>query len=332
MNQRHQLLLRFSIFSLIIGWHVFVLIAFQQKDDERRMLLISTLSQKNEANVHVGKPRRLKLSPKKVLLLHIGKAAGGTFNHRVRAQWNLFIEQCHPRPCNKVLRKPDNRRDIFITLRDPIDRFLSAFYWRAYMVCHPDETQRKWDGPPRGCKAKRYPEEARILYHTYNLSASQLAEDLCSTSDAVRTKAQASLSRIEHARWSVENWLDFDWKQHSNSTYPLVVENGCGSFEDQVDTAIRWLYNRTQFESLESFQKRYSFLKKQDDHDNVNHSSVGLKRDLSDAAELCLAQFYCRDYEIIRDLGQFACKSEACRKGTNSILSRRAALLQQSLG
>lgn len=277
------------------------------------------------------RPRKINLHSKNVIILHIGKSAGGTLNHRVRQEWRIFVEQCHPAPCNDILRKPDNQRYLFVTLRDPIDRFVSAFYWRAFMVCHPDETKRLWDGPPRGCKANRYKKEAKILYLEYNLNASRLAQDLCSHDVDVRTNAESALRTIEHAKWSIHDFLDFDWRRHAQRLYPLVVERGIDSFENQTDAAVHWLHKQTQFEPPTAFAQRHLYLQSLNrTGGGVSHSAHALKKNLTVQAEQCLARFYSRDYEILDEVRQLACKTQACRQGLASILSRRASLVVQS--
>ena len=282
------------------------------------------------------KPQQLqKLSINQVVFLHIGKAAGGSFNHRTRAQLRLFIEQCHPAPCHNLLRRPNNdnnnKRHILVTLRDPVDRFLSAFYWRIYMLCHPNPVeQQQQHGPPLGCKVR--PAEARILFYTYQQNASKLAEDLCSPLQPVRTKARASLRKIEHAKWSIQNWLDFDWKSQADHIFPLVVEHGiiADSYSDQTDAALHWLRNRTHFESQSALEERYRQFQQQSfqkEDTEYSHSSRALKQELSAEAVQCLVHLYRQDYEILHEIRTLACKTDVCRQGIDSILSRRGPLL-----
>ena len=269
------------------------------------------------------KPRKRKLSTNQALFLHIGKAAGGTFNHRVRKEWNVFVEQCHPAPCSKRLQSAPKPQALVVALRDPVDRFVSAFYWRAYMVCHP--TQSDWKGPPRGCK--RSPREAQTLFQTYNLSASQLAEDLCSADATLKLQARDALATIQHARWSIQDWLAFDWKRDTELLFPLVVERGVDSFEDQTDMAMQWLNQHTQFESTDAFAARFRHLKSLNSTGGVEHSSNALKQDLSPEAEKCLVHYYSQDYEILYEVQKHACKTDACRNGIESILARRKHLI-----
>lgn len=280
-------------------------------------------------------PRKHRFRDAQVLVLHIGKSAGGTLIHRVRQQWRLFVEQCHPSPCGAKIQAMNPHPELFLTLRDPVDRFVSAFYWRAFMVCHPNKKQRLWKGPPRGCHADRVPatrKEAKIIYIKYDMDASRLAEELCSPDPNVQGNATMALQTIQHARWTISDFLKFDWKQgNANNLFPLVVEPGIDSFENQTDQAVDWLYKRRQFEPEEKFVERRRFLQDQNTTASVEHSSHKLKKDLTLQAEKCLVQFYRKDYEILDQLRQVACKTEACRQGIASILARRAPLLEQSM-
>ena len=281
-------------------------------------------------------PHKHRFREAQVLVLHIGKSAGGTLIHRVRQQWRLFVEQCHPSPCGAKLQAMNPQPELFLTLRDPVDRFVSAFYWRAYMVCHPDKTKRLWKGPPRGCHVAKVPaarKEAKIIYIEYNMDASRLAEELCSPDPSVRGNASMALQTIQHAKWTISDFLKFDWKRGSaNNLFPLVVERGIDSFENQTDQAVHWLYKRRQFEPEEQFVERHRFLQGQNLTATLaEHSSHQLKKDLTPQAEQCLVQFYRKDYEILDQIRQLACKTEACRQGIASMLARRAPLLEQSM-
>ena len=198
------------------------------------------------------------------------------------------------------------------------------------MVCHPDPKQRQWAGPPRGCHARRSKKEAKIIYLKYELDASQLAVELCSSDPAVRANATSALQAIEHARWSITDFLDFDWKQNANHLFPLVVEPGIDSFTNQTDQAVDWIYARQQFEPQTKFAARRRYLQQQNTTSPVEHSSHALKRKLTPEAEQCLVHFYRQDYEILNQIRQLACKTDACRQGIASILARRAPLLEQT--
>ena len=66
-------------------------------------------------------------------LLHQGKDGGGTVLGHEKKIWKIGIRQCHPHPCPKTFANQKNYTRI-LTLRDPIDTFVSAFYYRAAKI------------------------------------------------------------------------------------------------------------------------------------------------------------------------------------------------------
>ena len=71
----------------------------------------------------------IKLGSQK--FLHLGKAGGGTVKHTFKL-WNSTFPECHPSPCTKDTQDSEL---VFITLRDPVDRFVSGFNWRKLLLC-----------------------------------------------------------------------------------------------------------------------------------------------------------------------------------------------------
>ena len=101
----------------------------------------------NTTQTSNGKPpTKFYLKKSFVRFLHMGKAGGGTIAIRLRKLWKLQIHQCHPWPCIEKKWKQDNvtgkQPYMLLSLRDPVDRFVSAFYWRILKICHPEADKR----------------------------------------------------------------------------------------------------------------------------------------------------------------------------------------------
>jgi hypothetical protein len=68
-----------------------------------------------------------KIVLKDTILLHIGKGGGGSVQERMEI-WQVDFLYCHPNPRPK---KHSNAPNWLINIRDPVDRFYSAFNWRG---------------------------------------------------------------------------------------------------------------------------------------------------------------------------------------------------------
>lgn len=262
--------------------------------------------------------------------MHPGKAGGGTFQSRSAVLWDLKIHQCHPHPCHEhVLEKRFganvNTTKFVVAIRDPIDRYVSAFYWRHKIVCNPYREGKK----EKGCQQNSSPLEKDALFHTYNDDASALAEDLCSLNEAVAQEAWRMLRKIRHAQDFLAKWLDFDW--NPENMFGIVLEKGnhTANLEFQVDLAIEWIYSKLAFESSDDFANRISQKAKREGIARASrlHSSAGEKRALSPEAFKCLAMLHKRDYEALREQKHHLCKTDECVAGIDSILNRRETLL-----
>ncbi len=66
---------------------------------------------------------------KNLEFIHIGKCGGTTVNKVLKSN-NIKFIHIH---CRKVIYKPN--KNYVIVIRNPIQRFISAFYWRKYLVC-----------------------------------------------------------------------------------------------------------------------------------------------------------------------------------------------------
>ena len=64
-----------------------------------------------------------------LVIIHIGKCAGGTVREELNNK-NINFKEIHLR---KVKYSPTE--NYVILIRNPIQRFISAFYWRFFRVC-----------------------------------------------------------------------------------------------------------------------------------------------------------------------------------------------------
>jgi hypothetical protein len=115
-------------------------------------------------------PTTLNIPQSTWTFLHVGKAGGGTHVLRTRSWWHLNVHQCHPQPCpaqqfqnlndqllNKLMQnQPQNQGPkvpqlpnlphLTLSLRDPVDRFVSAFYWSRNFCCSPPGLYVSYNG------------------------------------------------------------------------------------------------------------------------------------------------------------------------------------------
>lgn len=216
-----------------------------------------------------------------------------------------------------------------------MDRFVSAFYWRILKICHPEKDKRierpKTMGK-RGCLSdlgkENLQNETEVLFYRYDQNASLLAEDLCSTNETTARIARESLDTILHAKDSISDWLDFYW--NGTKIYPLVLEPGAEDLEDQIDNSMLWLHNVSHYQPLKNFERRAAFAMTRGRlaMPLAKHTSSEAKKSLTPAAETCLIKFYQKDYQLLKELLDSACKTNGCRQAIQSILDRRKPALE----
>lgn len=273
---------------------------------------------------NVSMPEEISFKFKEVRLLHIGKAGGGSVRERFK-QWNLNISQCHPKPCNP--KKASNiPKATILLIRDPIDRFVSAFFWRMYILCDPHGDERKhkktMSDPTHQCKKRK--EEAKGIIDTFHGNASLLAETLCSSNAEEAKKAKLVLKKINHANFALTAWLKFKWQPEN--LFSIVLEHGAASLDVQTDEAVEWIYTKLSFENFESFYNRTEFVKHLSTTGAHRHSSPGGKHELTSQAERCLGKFHKKDYNFLKNQKENLCRTSDCLEGIQSILDRRRVL------
>ena len=156
---------------------------------------------------------------------HVGKGGGGT----LQKQLGIGVQWVHPYPRSSINKQLQSGplKTLIVNVRDPIDRFVSAFNWRNAILCHPNDERHvgkkllmrgkkvgATKNPNDFCK-DGYEEEEILLRETYQSSPSVIAEALCRDSP-LRPRAKKDFGEIHHSTTLTE-WLDF--------LDPRLVEN-----------------------------------------------------------------------------------------------------------
>ena len=315
-------------------------------------------------------PRTRVSSSKRVsrpyIWAHVGKGGGGTVD-RIMAEYGVLdlFQTCHPEPClnrssttvptsilNRWLQprtglSPSKYQGMVINVRDPVDRFVSAFNWEK-AFCRREHTaelmrsikkrvlRRKVIESCGGHDGKAHmPEQADIMINNrYGGDANQLAEALCARGDAQsQQQALLDVSTIFHMESLVE-WfggatlLKELVDQRSNFTVSAVPMEQGSDFDALVGNALQYMVENEQ---------GGSFVKRRNVSAEGNfgrHSSIvksaNLKPALSAAGTCCVARYYRKDYALISDLVKVGCHGEhaaQCAEALQAIVARRSAAL-----
>jgi hypothetical protein len=273
------------------------------------------------------------------LFLHVGKAGGGSIEHRAAFKWHIALCRCHPDPCPRLV---DGSSHYLINIRDPIDRFVSIFNWRMLVLCHPNGDPRTpvavgaFQDTEHLCEMEMPSnrDEIRALFYTYQADVNRLAESLCPATEA-SLDAEPDLVLIRHMP-TLMDWLGADWRNFHPKLFP-IIQDGSVDFDQQVDDAMVWLYNETRFERQEDFDvranKALQFQTELSEYEETaaaidhRHSS-GVHPKLTKDAERCLARRFQDEYQILKEMvDKKVCKTHACSLGLSSILQQRLELL-----
>lgn len=289
-----------------------------------------------------------------LLFLHLGKAGGGTINDLLSQEWNLTFSYNHPYPRARRRDWIQNhpRGTVLINLRDPVDRFVSAYYWRQRIMCRPqqpqygNEQERRQphksgylvaNQPDTYCRKGNMQDWEILFGPRYHQSAEALAQSLCSENVTVAQQAAQDMSTILHANTGILKWLGPDWQQTAlvanQSLFPVVQEKGF-DMTAQVDDAIQYAYLRAPFESSLAFEGRRRRIEyqrcattTQSSGNNASlHSSGSSQKGLSAEGVACLSRYYADDYQTLQHVQEQACPTETCHAAIGSILARRTWL------
>jgi hypothetical protein len=128
----------------------------------------------------------------KAHFLHIGKTGGTAVKHALEphledGRYSILLHN-HDIQLNQI---PDGQK-FFFTFRDPITRFVSAFYSRLR------QGQPRYNIPWR--------EEERQAFGNFK-TANELAESLTDADFSRQQSARSAMRNIQHVRESVWHWL-----------------------------------------------------------------------------------------------------------------------------
>lgn len=126
---------------------------------------------------------------------------------------------------------------------------------------------------------------------------------------------------VYHAQHTSMDWFNFNWKPER--VFPVVMEKGLPSIDDQTDDAMHWLFNQTHFEDARSFKKRILYVRQRPLPQKNQHSSGATKKSLTPDAERCLESYYKEEYDFFGEIIEKVCKTEVCRQALQSIIDRR---------
>lgn len=221
---------------------------------------------------------------------------------------------------------------VLISVRDPVDRYLSAVHHRIKVLCNVEgETREPGNAlmfPDEKCEGLR-PWESEILNVKYKKSANLLAELLYDEEKG--EEARNDIGQIRHAQAGLSEWMDYDWKNHTNKLYVVVLEKPFDIVR-QVDEYVGWLYDTTKFEDPVTFGQRKAYAQQlycesKGKADDLHAHKSQAHETLSPKAIRNVARYYRSDYDLLAELKEFGCKNLECEQSIQSILDRRADLI-----
>jgi len=277
-------------------------------------------------------PQRISVP---ILLLHVGKAGGTTAHHRLNNNmyWNFNYDSQHPFPTQEA---PKDYVAAAINIRDPIDRFISSYYFQQKGICQPGDTRKPspknphaWTRLKKLCIPHSEEMQELLFSQTYNRSASGLAHALGSSNATKQTLAESHLAMLDHARIKLVDWLHYDWK-HSNVSriFPLVLEKHF-SLDQQVDDLVQWTYEQRPFENAATFAQRLHAVTKRGYTPQRMQSGKPPNHGFSSQGLEAVLQYYKEDYRLLEELRQQACVTRLCYNALASILQRRGPELKE---
>jgi len=269
---------------------------------------------------------------------HIGKGGGGTLVKHIHVE----VQWVHPKPQSSINEELQNgtKKTLIVNVRDPIDRFVSAFNWRNAILCHPDDARQKGrekkvgatKNPNDFCKPG-HDEEEILLRETYQSSPSVLAEALCHDSP-LRSRAEEDFGKILHSTTLTE-WLDFlidpqllesisDDGIQKLIVLPVEKRSGADEtlFEKHIENLnIHFLNSRYGADAGKEMMRlaRERIVKREETHrrrmkgklkepthlhssEKFYNSTNSTKPMLTPLGECCLARHLADDYRLIRSM------------------------------
>ena len=272
---------------------------------------------------------------KKTTVIHIGKAGGGT----VRAIYEALgikFKQIHALTKHSFANTKDNV--FLVTIRDPVDRFESAFNWRGRLVCRSNDNRERKDHFPETeenieifCKKNE-----NIIENRYGLNVNHLAEALCDEEE------REYASKIPHIKDSITDYIGDIMKKRGRSKFKFMVLEHGYDFVSQILGALK-VAAKIRIEEGESIPENITnhlFNDEAFDFSSLlQHSSKGATfQKISALGSCCVAKYHKKDYELLEHLheeGGVVCDGRArdeCVHALKSIVERRSVYYKSDLG
>jgi len=264
------------------------------------------------------------------IFFHVGKAGGGTVKAEL-SKLRVEVPAIHPAPSVRhTKRLHQNETTIVINIRDPVDRFVSAFVWmyRGISLCYPIDKRHT------GAQAKHHnvcnrdsTAEEKKLWDKYQGDPNNLAEALCEDSPD-QVQAVKDYEKITHSH-SLSHWLnshELSTINRINNIMALTLEtqegNNTHSLEQQTrDLALYLLEKRYGKKSANEILVQSQSAESQAENEGHLHSTKEINtkhRTLSSKGECCLARHLANDYDLIYTmLGEKSGKAPILKSQTN---------------
>jgi sulfotransferase famil protein len=204
-------------------------------------------------------------------LLHVGKTGGTAIKaalapHRRRASYELELHEHRT-----VLRDVPDGDSFSFSTRDPVDRFVSAFY------------SRQREGRPR--YVMPWSDEEAVVFRRYG-TANTLAEDLGAEDEVTRRTAEDAMRTIRHVRDPYWRWFEDAEYLRSRADRLLFVMH-----QERLDEDF------ARFVELIGLDPARVTLPSDERAAHRNPDDVD--RELSDAARANLERWYASDYGFL---------------------------------
>ena len=277
-----------------------------------------------------------------LLFQHVGKAGGGTIRLRLADMGvQHMFSRCHPRPCvrNALHRLALHHQTLdafLINVRDPVDRFLSAFNWRNTVLCNRSASDTRVPVKRKDSRASQQPGQycrtesaERAAITAYAGNPTRLAEGLCYNSpDSVH--AQPTVNILRHAQDSLTAHLGgeatFAALVAEASTQIAVIPLEPGfNFTDLIDSAVQSILPAATLHQVERSANALA----REAHSSVAAQPKAEGFRLSPKGTCCLVQHYKTDYAIILKLAEVGCRGRFaghCKEALFAMYDRRQSM------
>ena len=272
----------------------------------------------------------------KVTFFHAGKAGGGTISRELKMNKISGLSMCHPKPSSTKVAalQTGESKTLIINVREPIDRFVSAFKWRLVVLCSPDDTRKAGrrgaaHAPTEKCKtSKSMREEEKMMREVYNSDPNEMAEALCVDSPRYEQAVQ-DYDMILHTM-PLSEWLSFlirpDRIQDISNkgiedviALPMEKKEGQSEtlFEHHIQQLSIYLLHRVKGHTMKEAEyilqqlpekiedEKYLKAKEKWSHSSTkyrNDTSATPSSPLSALGECCLSRHLMTDYRIIQTM------------------------------